>query len=135
MEANHDLEESIKQHEVTITSLKKQCQTLQSEKTSLQQELNSTRQLNTQINETKNETQKNLNTISLQSKTQATRIKNLEITHYDLEQQVKYLKLNIEDFKERAKLYREAEKFYEKNFEDIADQTYDKTQFLEELRD
>jgi hypothetical protein len=135
LEANNDLEGSIKQYEETLTSLKKQCQTLQGENTALQQELNSTRQLNNQINDTKNETQKNLNTISIQSKTQATRIKNLEIIQYDLEQQVKHLKLNIEDFKEREKLYREAEKLYEKNFEDIADQTYDTTRFLEELRD
>jgi Tfp pilus assembly protein PilN len=64
LEANHDLEESIKQHEVTITSLKKQYQTLEGEKALLQRELNSARQLNTQINETKNETQKNLITQS-----------------------------------------------------------------------
>ena len=56
LEANNDLEESIKQHEVTITSLKKQWQTLQGKNTSLQQELNSARQLKSQINETKNET-------------------------------------------------------------------------------
>jgi myosin heavy subunit len=134
LEANHDLEESIKQHEVTITSLKKQYQTLEGEKALLQRELNSARQLNTQINETKNETQKNLNTISLQNRTQATRIKDLEIIQHDLEQQVKYLKLNIEEFKEREKLYREAEELYEQNFQDIADQTYDTTRFLEELR-
>ena len=62
LEANSDLEESIKLYEETITWLKKQYQTLQGENTYLQQELNSTRQLNSQINETKNETQKNLNT-------------------------------------------------------------------------
>ena len=53
LEANYDLEQSIKQHEVTITSLKKQYQTLQGENTVLQQELNSTRQLNNQIQKTK----------------------------------------------------------------------------------
>ena len=37
LEANNNLEESIKQHGVTITSLKKQCQTLQGEITALQQ--------------------------------------------------------------------------------------------------
>jgi chromosome segregation ATPase len=135
LEANYDLEQSIKQHEVTITSLKKQYQTLQGENTVLQQELNSTKQLNNQINDTKNEAQKNLNTISIQSKTQVTRIKNLEFIQYDLEQQVKHLKLNIGEFEEREKLYREAELLYEKNFDDIADQTYDTTRFLEELRD
>jgi myosin heavy subunit len=135
LEANYDLEQSIKQHEVTITSLKKQCQTLQGENTVLQQELDSTKQLNNQINDTKNETQKNLNTISIQSKTQDTRIKNLEFIQYDLEQQVRHLKLNIGEFEEREKLYREAELLYEKNFDDIADQTYDTTRFLEELRD
>ena len=135
LEANYDLEQSIKQHEVTITSLKKQYQTLQGENTVLQQELNSTRQLNNQINDTKNETQKNINTISIQNKTQLTRIKNREFIQYDLEQQVKHLKLNIREFEEREKLYREAELLYEKNFEDIADQTYDTTRFLEELRD
>jgi hypothetical protein len=133
VEANNDLEENIKQQEKSIISLKKQYQTLQGEKTSLQQELNSARQLNSQINETKNETQKNLNIISLQSRTQATRIKDLETIQHDLEQQVTYLKLNIEDFKEREKLYREAEELYEQNFQDIANQTYDTTRFLEEL--
>ena len=134
LEANSDLEESIKLYEETITWLKKQYQTLQGENTYLQQELNSTRQLNSQINETKNETQKNLNTISVQRRTQATRIKDLEIIQHDPEQTVNYLKLNIEDFNEREKLYREAEELYEQNFQDIADQTYDTTRFLEELR-
>ena len=82
--------------------------------------MNSARQLNSQINETKNETQKNLNTISLQSRTQATRIEDLEIIQQDLEQTVTYLKIQIEDFKEREKLNREAEELYEENFQDIA---------------
>nr|CAH0104286.1 unnamed protein product [Daphnia galeata] len=71
VEANSDLEESIKKSEETIASFKKQYQTLQGE-----------------------------NTTSMNGK----------------------------------KLYREAEELYEQNFEDIADQTYDTTQFLEELR-
>ena len=82
--------------------------------------MNSARQLNSPINETKNETQKNLNTISLQSRTQATRIEDLEIIQQDLEQTVTYLKIQIEDFKEREKLNREAEELYEENFQDIA---------------
>ncbi len=32
------------------------------------------------------------------------------------------------------KLYREAEELYEQNFQEIADQTYHTTRFLEELR-
>jgi hypothetical protein len=68
LEANNDLEESIKQHEVTITSLKKQCQTLQGENTSLQQELQSTIQLNNQINEKKTKPKRTLTQSSFRAK-------------------------------------------------------------------
>jgi hypothetical protein len=63
-EANHDLEESVKSYKETLHSYKNKYQTLEGEKTLFKRELNSARQLNTQINETKNETQKNLITQS-----------------------------------------------------------------------
>ena len=40
----------------------------------------------------------------------------------------------IKDLTEREKTYLETEELYEQNFRDIADKTYDTTQFLEELR-
>ena len=79
LEANHDLEESVKTYQETLHSYKDKYKTLEGEKTILQQELNSARQLNIQINETKNETQKSLNTISLQNRKQASKIKDLEV--------------------------------------------------------
>jgi hypothetical protein len=82
----------------------------------LQQELNSARQLNTQINERKNETQKSLNTISLQNRTQAFKIKDLETIQKNLKQKVDHLQLKIKDLEEREKVYREAEELYEQNF-------------------
>ncbi len=107
MEANHDLEESVKSYQETLHSYKDKYKTLEGEKTLLQQELNSARQLNTQINETKNETQKSLNTISLQNRTQASKIKDLEVIQKNLKQKIDHLQLKIKDLEEREKLYRE----------------------------
>ena len=116
LEANHDLQESVKSYKDTLYSFKNQYQTLEGEKTLLQQELNSARQLNTQINERKNETQKSLNTISLQNRTQAFKIKDLETIQKNLKQKVDHLQLKIKDLEEREKVYREAEELYEQNF-------------------
>ena len=114
--------------------LRNKYQTLQSGNTLLQQELNSARQLNTQINETKNETQMSLNTISRQNRTQKSKIKDLEAIQKNLKQKVNHLQLKIKDLEEREQLYREAEKLYEPNFQDIADLSYATTQFLQKLR-
>ena len=88
MEANHDLEESVKKHQEILHSYKDKYKTLEGEKAILQQELHSARQLNIQINETKNETQKSLNSISVQNRKQASKIKDLEIIQKNLKQKV-----------------------------------------------
>ncbi len=127
LEANNSLEERIKKNEEYILNLKQ-------EKISLERGLDFAKQLNTQINDTKEQAQNNLQTISLQNKKQATRINDLEIIQHNLEQKVNSLELKLKDLKEREKLYLEAEELYEQNFQDIADKTYNTTQFLEELR-
>ncbi len=63
-----------------------------------------------------------------------TEVNDLKINKKNLEQKVDNLQLTIKDLTEREKLYLEAEELYEQNFRDIADKTYDTTQFLEELR-
>jgi glutamine synthetase adenylyltransferase len=64
----------MKKYEEIFTSFKKQYPKLQGENTYLQQELNSTRQLKSQINETKDQTKNSLKRISLQNKVQVTEI-------------------------------------------------------------
>jgi hypothetical protein len=134
LEANHDLEESVKKHQEILHSYKDKYKTLEGEKAILQQELHSARQLNIQINETKNETQKSLNSISVQNRKQASKIKDLEIIQKNLKQKVDNLQLQIKDLEEREIVYRETEELYEQNFQEIADKTYDTTRFLEELK-
>ncbi len=100
---------------------------------SKQKELHPTKQLNKIIiSETKDKTQDSLKTISLQNKTQTTKIKDLEVIQNNLEQKVNNLQLKIKDLEEREKAYLEAKELYEKNYQDFADKTYDTTQFLEE---
>jgi hypothetical protein len=137
LEANSDLEERVKSYETTIETSKRQYQTLQGEITLLRQKLNSAEQLNTQITEKKYKDEDSLKTISFQHKvllqSTTTKINDLEIIKENLKQKVDSLQLKIRDLEEREKLYREAEELYEQNFQDIADQTYDTTWFLEEL--
>jgi hypothetical protein len=134
LEANHDLEESVKTYQETLHSYKDKYKTLEGEKTILQQELHSARQLNIQISETKNETTKSLNTISIQNRKQASKIKDLQVIQKNLKQRVDHLQLKIKDLEEREILYRETEELYEQNFQEIADKTYDTTRFLEKLK-
>ena len=75
-------------------------QSPQGEITSLQKELNSTKQLN----DTKNKTPNSLKTIFLQNKVQATKINDLEIIQKNLEQEVNNLELKNKDLKEREKV-------------------------------
>ena len=96
--------------------------------------MNSTRQLNNQINDTKEQIQNNFKQVSLQNKVQVTEIVDLKITQGKLEQQINSLNFKIKDLEDREKAYREAEELYEQNFQDIAEQTFDTTRFLEELR-
>jgi hypothetical protein len=61
-------------------------------------------------------------------------VNDLKRNKKSLEQKIDSLYLKIKDLTEREKLYLETEEIYEQNFRDIADKTYDTTQFLEELR-
>ena len=141
LEANGELEESVKTYQENLQSSKKQCEILQGEINLLKRELNSAEQLNVQITKTKDTTEDSLKTVTFQNKAH---IAQLQIVTYEvndlkrnkksLEQKIESLHLMIKDLTEREKTYLETEELYEQNFRDIADKTYDTTQFLEELR-
>ncbi len=89
----------------------------------MQKELESDKQLNNQINATKEQTQNSLKQISLQNKVQATEIADLKIIQENLKQKVKNLNFKIKDLEEREKVYKETEEFNKTNFQDIANKT------------
>jgi chromosome segregation ATPase len=141
LEANSELEESVKSYKENLQSSKKQCENLQGEITLLKKKLNSVEQLNVQITETKDKTENSLKTVTFQFKGQSqqlqivtTEVNDLKINKKNLEQKIDSLHLIIKDLAEREKVYLETEELYEQNFRDIADKTNDTTQFLEELR-
>jgi chromosome segregation ATPase len=136
LEANGELEESIKLYKENLQSSKKQCENLQGEISLLKQKLNSAEQLNVQITETKDKTEDSLKTVTFQYKAQTAQLNlvtyevdDLKINKKSLEQKIDSLHLIIKDLTEREKLYLETEELYEQNFRDIADKTYDTTQF------
>ena len=100
----------------------------------MQKELDSAKQLNNQINATKEQIQNSYKQISLHSKVQATKIADLETIQGDIEQKVKTLKARIKDLEEREKVFKEAEEFFEKNFQHIAKKTSHAAQAIEELK-
>jgi hypothetical protein len=61
-------------------------------------------------------------------------VNDLKTNKKSLEQKINSLHLIIKDLTEREKTYLETEELHRQNFRDIADKTYDTTQFLEELR-
>jgi hypothetical protein len=136
LEANGELEESVKSYKENLQSSKKQCENLQSEISILKHKLNSAEQLNVQITETKDKTENSLKTVTFQYKAQTAQLNlvtyevdDLKINKKSLEQKIDSLHLIIKDLTEREKLYLETEELYEQNFRDIADKTYDTTQF------
>jgi hypothetical protein len=134
LEANNILEERNKKNEENILALR-------SEKISLQKGLDFAKELNNNIIETRDKAENSLKTVTFQYREQSTQLQivttevsDLKINKKNLEQEVNSLKTKIKDLEEREQLYLETEKIYEQNFRDIADKTYDTTQFLEELR-
>ncbi len=100
----------------------------------MQRELDSAKQLNNQINATKEQTQNSFKQISLHSKVQATKIADLETIQGNIEQKVQKLNARIKDLEEREKVFKEAEEFFEKNFQHIANKTSHAAQAIEELK-
>jgi chromosome segregation ATPase len=111
LEANNTLEEKIKESEKHILALKQDNHTLQNNNVSLQKELDSAKQLNSQINATKEQIQNSFKQISLHSKVQATKIADLETIQGNIEQKVKKLYARIKDLEEREKVFKETEEF------------------------
>lgn len=87
-------------------------QALQNEKIAIQTELYSTKQLNVQINDTKDKNHNSFVAIYLQNKTKAT--KSWNNSEQYLEQKVENLDLKIKHLKEQEKVYQEAE-FHARN--------------------
>jgi hypothetical protein len=100
----------------------------------LQKELDSAKQLNNQINATKEQIQNSFNKISLHNRAQVTEIGDLKTIQGNLEQKVKNLNSRTKDLEEREKVYKETEEFYEKNFQRIANKTSHAAQAIEELK-
>jgi hypothetical protein len=100
----------------------------------LQKELDSAKQLNNQINATKEQIQNSFKQISLQSKVQATEIADLKTIQGNLEQKGKKLSARIKDLEEREKVFKETEEFYARNFQNIAHKTFHAEQAIEELK-
>ena len=100
----------------------------------MQKELESAKQLNDQINATKQQTQNSIKQISLQSKVQATRIADLETIQGNLEQKGRKLSARIKDLEEREKVFKETEEFYARNFQNVALKTFHAAQAIEELK-
>jgi chromosome segregation ATPase len=112
LEANNTLEEKIKESEKHILALKQDNHTHQNKNASLQKELDSAKQLNNQINATKEQIQNSYKQISLHSKVQATKIADLETIQGNIEQKVKTLNARIKDLEEREKVFKETEEFF-----------------------
>ena len=70
-------------------------------------ELYSAKQLNNQINATKEQTQNSFKQISLQSKVQVTEIADLKTIQGNLEKKVKNLNSRTKDLEEREKIYKD----------------------------
>jgi hypothetical protein len=73
----------------------------------LLKELYSAKQLNNQINATKEQTQNSFKQISLQSKVQVTEIADLKTIQGNLEKKVKNLNSRTKDLEEREKIYKD----------------------------
>ena len=81
LEANGELEESVKSYQENLQSSKKQCEILQGEINLLKRELNSAEQLNVQITKTKDTTEDSLKTVTFQNKAH---IAQLQIVTYEV---------------------------------------------------
>jgi hypothetical protein len=134
IEANGILENEKSQLETHLTTSKKNIETLNNQLVTLQKEVDSIKQLNTQIIQTKEKTHKNFVAATLQNRKYETEIKDLRESQDILENKIVNLENRIIDLKEREKAYQEAEDLYEKNFQEIADKTFETTKFLDELQ-
>ena len=110
LEANGELEESVKLYQENLQSSKKQCEILQGEINLLKRELNSAEQLNVQITKTKDKAENSLKIVTVQYREQGqqlqtvtTKVNDLNINKKSLEQKIDSLYLIIKDLTEREK--------------------------------
>jgi len=134
LEANSTLETEKKQLETQLITNQKQIETLSNQVSALKLEIELGKQVIKQITQTKDKTHNNYVTASLQNKKYETEIQDLRDSQEVLENKIVHLELRIQDLKEREKAYHEAEDQYERNFQEIAEKTFETTKFLDELQ-
>jgi predicted nucleic acid-binding Zn-ribbon protein len=117
-----------------LTASRKQNETLDRELAKLKLEVQSAKQVITQTTETKEKLLNDYVTATFQNRKYETEIKDLRDKQETLENTLVDLKFRIQDLKEREKAHHEAEDQYERNFQDIANKTFETTKFLDELQ-
>jgi hypothetical protein len=134
IEANSTLETEKTELETRLTASQKHNETLDSELAKLKLEVQSAKQVITQTTETKEKLHNNYVAATFQNRKYETEIKDLRDKQETLENTIVNLEFRIQDLKEREKAYYEAEDQYERNFQDIANKTFETTKFLDELQ-
>ncbi|EFX70927.1 hypothetical protein DAPPUDRAFT_112259, partial [Daphnia pulex] len=134
LEANNTLESEKEELENNLTAGQKQIETLNSQITALKLENELGKQLITQITQTKNKTHSNYVTATLQIKKYEEEIIDLKNDKEQLENRISNLEERNKDLKEREKAYHDAEDQYERNFQEIAEKTFETTKFIDELQ-
>ena len=120
--------------ETRLTTSQKHTETLNSELSALKLEIQLAKQVIAQTTQTKEKLHNNYVAATLQNKKYETQIKDLRDNQETLENKIINLEFRIQDLKEREKAYHEAEDQYERNFQDIANKTFETTKFLDELQ-
>ena len=134
LEANNTLESEKTELENRLTFAQKIIETLSSQLVAQKGETELGKQVITQITQTKEKTHNNYVIATLQNKKYETEIKDLRDTQETLENKIVNLEYRIKDLKDREEAYHEAEDQYERNFQEIADKTFETTKFLDELQ-
>jgi hypothetical protein len=134
LEANNTLESEKEELENNLTAGQKQIETLNSQITALKLENELGKQLITQITQTKNKNHSNYVTATLQIKKYEEEIIDLKDDKDQLENRISNLEERNKDLKEREKAYHDAEDQYERNFQEIAEKTFETTKFIDELQ-
>ncbi len=134
IEANSTLETEKTELETRLAASQKHTEILNSELAALKLETQLAKQVISQTTQTKDKLHSNYVTATLQNKKYETEIKDLRDTQETLENKIVNLEFRIQDLKEREKAYHDAEDQYERNFQDIANKTFETTKFLDELQ-
>ncbi len=134
LEANNTLESEKEQLENNLTAGRKHIETLSNQITALKREKELGKQLITQITQTKEKNHNNYVTATLQIKKYEEEIIDLKDDKEHLENRISNLEERNKDLKDREKAYHEAEDQYERNFQEIAEKTFETTKFIDELQ-